>query len=110
MLDPGSLVSGGGVAGLLLALAYFVQQFVKARLDTRAAGPALASSAVKDTASANAVLLASLQEERARIADLIAQLNTCHAERDGYREQVWRERAQYERTIRDLQDQLNRRD
>ena len=83
-MDPTSgatsgLLTGGGIAGILVAIAYLGRlalDWLKQRHD---GPPARATAAVTDAEATNAILLSSLREEREEVQRLsheVAELRT----------------------------------
>ena len=62
-----SLLTGGGVAGLIWASAFAWHQFRASRREDEAAPREAATSAVTDAGAANSILLATLQDNRVEL-------------------------------------------
>lgn len=76
-MDVTSLLGGGTVAGLIVALSYAVKQFADWRAKRADEPRAKSASAVADQAAANATLLKTLeglQQENSRMARKIKHL------------------------------------
>ena len=110
MLDPAAVATGGGTAGLVIAVTYAVKALIVDPVRARRNGTtARTSSAVTDAATANSVLLKSLEsetrradraEERERSKD--EQIRRLEAELASVRDQL----ADMTRQVADMSERL----
>ena len=107
MPDLESVLTGGGTAGVIVALTYAYQQIQAARRDRKSEPRAATSAAVTDAAAANSLLLAALQEERVEVQRLSGEVENLRLSNAKLYEQMRSQRAAYEAELATLRDQLN---
>lgn len=110
-MDPTSaatsgLLTGGGIAGILVALAYLGRlalDWIKQRHD----GPAAkVTAAVTDAEATNAILLSSLREEREEVQRLSHEVAELRTQNGHLYQQMRQQRKDYEREVTELRAQL----
>ena len=105
-MNVDSLLTGGGSAAFVVALAY-VGRLVFDWWKERGAGRSARSTAVTDAAAANAVLLASLKEEREEVQRLSAEVAELRTQNAALYQRQREQRAEFEREIASLRGQLD---
>ena len=105
-MDVGSVLTGGGVAGLMIA-AVAVGRLALDWLKERSGEPrAERGAAVSDAATTNAMLLASLKEERESAQQLSAEVAELRAQNAALYQAMREQRRDYEREVGELRKQL----
>lgn len=102
-----TILTGGGVGGLIVAAAYAYQQFRASRREDHAQPRVAATSAVTDAAAANSLLLAALQEERVEVQRLSGEVENLRLSNAKLYEQMRSQRSQYEHEIATLRQQVS---
>lgn len=102
-----TILTGGGSAGLVIAAAYAYQQWRASRREDHAAPREATSAAVTDAATANALLLASLREEREEVARLSGRIGDLETQNALLYERMRDQRRDYEREISALREQID---
>jgi chromosome segregation ATPase len=105
--DIESLLTGGGAAGVIIAVTYAYQQWQASRREEKAEPRTAISAAVTDAAAANSLLLAALQEERVEVQRLSGEVENLRMSNAKLYEQMRSQRSAYERELSDLRQQLN---
>lgn len=107
MPDIESLLTGGGTAGVIIAITYAYQQWQASRREEKAEPRAAISAAVTDAAAANSLLLAALQEERVEVQRLSGEVENLRMSNAKLYEQMRSQRAAYEKELADLREEIN---
>lgn len=107
MIDMATLLTSGGIAGLVYAIGYVYRQWRASRREDRSEPRAAATSAVTDAATANSLLLASLQEERTEVQRLSGRVQELETQNALLYERMRDQRREYEQEIGGLRDQIN---
>lgn len=110
-MDPTSgatsgLLTGGGIAGILVAAAYLGRlalDWLKQRHD---GPPARTTAAVTDAEATNAILLSSLREEREEVQRLSHEVAELRTQNGHLYQQMRQQRKDYEREVSELRAQL----
>lgn len=105
-MDPVSLPALGGWAGLLVSLAYIGRLAFDWWRDRRKAPQERTSATVSDAAAANAMLLASLKEEREEVQRLSGEVAELRTQNSVLYQRMRELREQYEREIMQLRGEL----
>lgn len=92
------VLTGSGIAGGAVSLAYAVKLIVEAKRENR-------GTPVADAAAANSVLLSALQEERGARAALADEVDELRQANGDLYEHVQRQRREHEAEIRDMRQQ-----
>lgn len=101
-----TILTGGGAAALVVALAYAGRLGLDAWKERHSAPTAATSSAVTDAATANSLLLAALQEERVEVQRLSGEVENLRISNSRLYEQMRAQRQDYERELSELRQQL----
>lgn len=101
-----TILTGGGTAALLIALAYAGRLALDWLKERRTGTSAVVSSAVTDAATANSLLLAALQEERIEVQRLSGEVENLRLSNAKLYEQMREQRQEYERELAELRKQL----
>lgn len=104
MID--TLLAGGGLAGLLTALAYAYRQIKAAQNDDETIPAAASAAAVTDAQATNAMLLAALKSERQEVQQLSREVGQLRAANTDLYAQLRQQRAEYETELSALRGQL----
>ena len=109
-MDLSPALTGGGSAALVFALAYVGRlglDWWRERRTTPTAAGTAATAAVSDAATANALLLASLREEREEVQRLSAEVAEMRTQNAALYQRMREQRAEYEREISALRGQVD---
>lgn len=101
------VLTGGGAGGLVVATAYAYQQWRASRREDNAQPRVAATSAITDAATANALLLASLKEEREEVGRLSGRVQELETQNALLYERMRDQRREYEAEIKALRDQVD---
>lgn len=104
MIEP--VLTGGGIGGLILAVAYAWQQWTRSRQEKRAEPRNAISAAVSDATAANSLLLAALQEEREEVGRLSGRVQELETQNELLYEKIRDQRREYETEIQTLRRQV----
>ena len=100
------LLTGSGIAGLLLGLAYLAR-VVLDWLKQRGEGPRVkTTAAVTDAEATNAILLSSLREEREEVQRLSHEVAELRTQNGHLYQQMREQRKDYEREVASLRTHL----
>jgi chromosome segregation ATPase len=104
--DISTITAVGGVGGALASGAYALKMLVEARVEARKNSADMRSTPVSDAATANAILLSALQEERAETQRLSRRVDELQEDNAELHAQIARQRRDYEAEIRELRGQI----
>lgn len=106
-MDIGSALTGGGSAALVIAIAYAGRLALDWWRESKIPSPTTpATAAVKDAATANALLLSSLREEREETQRLSAEVAELRTQNAHLYQQMRQQRKDYEREVAELRNRL----
>ena len=103
MTDPAGLLAGGGITGVVVALAYAVRQLMAARAERASGETDERSTTVKDAATTSALLLDALRDERAEKRQREQRIDELEAEVEKLRGDIFDQRRRYEEQIAKLE-------
>lgn len=106
-MDAGSVLTGGGTAALLVGLAYIGRLGFDWVRDRRKAPIESRSANVSDAAGVNAMLLASLKEERTEVQRLSEEVAELRTQNSALYQQMRELRREYETEVASLRRQLD---
>jgi chromosome segregation ATPase len=101
-----SLLAGGGLAGLLTAIAYAYKQIMASRREDDTIPQVAAAAAVTDAQATNAMLLAALKSERDEVQQLSKEVGELRVANTNLYTQLRQQRAEYEAELSALRGQL----
>jgi uncharacterized protein involved in exopolysaccharide biosynthesis len=101
-----SLLAGGGLAGLLTAIAYAYKQIMASRREDDTIPQVAAAAAVTDAQATNAMLLAALKSERDEVQQLSKEVGELRVANSNLYAQLRQQRAEYETELSALRGQL----
>ncbi|HET7388367.1 MAG TPA: hypothetical protein VFJ19_17070 [Nocardioidaceae bacterium] len=104
-MDVSGILTGGGTAGLIVAVAYVGKIIIDWRKGRPAPG-AKATAAVADASATNAILLGSLREEREEVQRLSAEVAELRTQNASLYQQMREQRRDYEAEVAGLRKQL----
>jgi septal ring factor EnvC (AmiA/AmiB activator) len=101
-----TLLAGGGLAGLLTAIAYAYRQIMASRREDDAIPAAASAAAVTDAQATNAMLLAALKSERQEVQQLSREVGELRVANTELYAQLRQQRSEYEAELSALRGQL----
>lgn len=101
-----TILTGGGAAAFVIAVAYAGRLALDAWKERRGEPRVATTTAVTDAATANSLLLASLQEERVEVQRLSGRVQELETQNALLYEKIRDQRREYEAEISAMRKQL----